>query len=136
MIDPHDEEYDADLEECLDWQSNYLQSGRRRDVLIKWLTARPMDASIVTADIVQFLQSRQERLEKEPLREIMKEEIYAMFTTGDFLGCSAFGKVEGWKNLSTKMKINKIVSLYPQFKGNESGLENIISEQKKLRSQE
>ena len=85
MNDPYDEEYDADLEECLDWQYNYLESGRRRDILIKWLTARPMDASIVTEDILQFLQSRREQLNKEPLREPMKKDIYAMFTTGECL---------------------------------------------------
>ena len=133
MNDPYYEDYDADSEECIDWQSDYLQSGRRRDVLIKWLTARPMDASIVTADIVEFLQSRQERLEKEPLRKIMKEDIYAMFATGDFLG---FGKIEGWESFSSKQKINEIAKAFPEYLGNESGLENIISEQKKLRSQE
>lgn len=133
MNDPYDEDYDADLEECLDWQYGYLESGRRRDVLIKWLTARPMDASIVTEDIVKFLQSRRERLTKEPLRELMKEDIYAMFTTGECLG---FGKIEGWDCFSSKKKINEIVRFFPQFKGNESGLENIISEQKKIHNQE
>jgi len=133
MNEPYYEDYDADLEECIDWQADYLGSGRRRDVLIKWLTARPMDASIVAADIVQFLQSRRERLNKEPLRELMKEDIYAMFTTGECLG---FGKIEGWDCFSSKKKINEIVRFFPQFKGNESGLENIISEQKKIHDQE
>ncbi|MDP4062097.1 hypothetical protein RBLE17_18540 [Rhodobacteraceae bacterium LE17] len=92
-----------------------------------------MDASIVTEDIVQFLQSRREQLNKEPLREPMKEDIYAMFTTGECLG---FGKIEDWDYFSSKKKINEIVRFFPQFKGNESGLENIISEQKKIHNQE
>jgi len=41
-----------------------------------------------------------------------------------------------WDCFSSKKKINEIVRFFPQFKGNESGLENIISEQKKIHNQE
>jgi len=128
-----DDDYDADLEECLDWQSKYLTSGRRRDVLIEWLMDRPQDSWIVTADIIQFLQSRKVQLEQDPLSEMGKEEIYTMFKTGDVFG---FGKVEGWENFSTKEKINKIANMFPKYSKNWSGLENIISEQRKQSSQE
>lgn len=128
-----DDDYDADLEECLDWQSKYLISGRRRDVLIEWLMDRPQDSWMVTADIIQFLQSRKVQLEQDPLSEMGKEEIYTMFKTGDVFG---FGKVEGWENFSTKEKINKIANMLPKYSKNWSGLENIVSEQRKQSSQE
>lgn len=129
----NDEGNDPDLEECIDWQVYYLISGRRRDVLIEWLTARPQDSWMVAADTVQFLQSRKMQLEQDPLREMKKEDIYTMFMTGDVLG---FGKIEGWENFSAKEKINQIANMFPEYVGNWSGLENIISDQKKQSSQE
>ena len=128
-----DEGYDADLEDCLDWQRKYLTSGKRRDVLIEWLMARPQDSWMVAADIIQFLQSRKVRLEQDPLSEMRKEDIYTMFRTGDVFG---FGKVEGWENFSTKEKINKIAIMFPEYSRNWSGLENIISEKRRQSSQE
>lgn len=128
-----DEEYDADLEECIDWQRRYLTSGKRRDVLIEWLMARPQDSWMVAADIIKFLQSRKVRLEQDPLSEMRKEDIYTMFRTGDIFG---FGKVEGWENFSAKEKINKIANMFPEYSGNWSGLENIISEKRRQSSQE
>ena len=50
-----------------------------------------------------------------------------MRQTGDFLG---FGKIDGWDDFSVKQKINEIAKAFTQYIGNESGLENIISEQK------
>ena len=43
MNDPYDEDYDADLEECIDWQARLtLTAGRATTTfLIEWLTARP-----------------------------------------------------------------------------------------------
>ena len=133
MISPINDEYDADLEECLDWQLDYNLSGKTCELLIEWLTERPQDASMVVDDILQFLQSRKTRLEKSPLNEIRKEDIYTIFKTGNVFG---FSKVEGWENFSTKEKINKIANMFPKYSKNWSGLENIISEQRKQSSQE
>ena len=127
------EDYDPDLEDCIDWQVNYLTSGRRRNVLIEWLTARPQDSWMVVADTLQFLKSSKVRLEQDPLREMKKEDIFTMFMTGDVFG---FGKIEGWENFSSKEKVNQIAKVFPKYIGNWSGLENIISEQKKQSSQE
>lgn len=132
MIDPHDE-YDADLEECLDWQTDYKISGKAREILIKWLSKRPQDAWMVADDIVQFLQSRKTRLEKAPLEEMKKEDIYTMFKTGNLLG---FGVIKGWDRFSAKQKYNEIARIFPEYLGNETGLENIVSEKKKEKFQE
>ena len=133
MISPINDEYDADLEECLDWQLDYNLSGKTCELLIEWLTERPQDASMVVDDILHFLQSRKTRLEKSPLNEMKKEDIYTMFKTGDVLG---FGAIRKWNILSSKQKFNAIASVFPEYLGNESGLENIVSEKKNEKNQE
>jgi hypothetical protein len=123
------EDYDANAEECFDWQFKYLSKGRSRAVLIAWLTARPQDANLIVHDILKFLPTERKYLEKDqnPLGSLQKEEIYKMRQTGDFLG---FGKIDGWDDFSVKQKINEIAKAFPLYIGNESGLENIISERK------
>lgn len=133
MISPINDEYDADLEECLDWQLDYKLSGKTRELLIKWLTERPQDASMVVDDILQFLQSRKTRLDNSPLNEMKKEDIYTIFKTGNILGLQT---VKGWEGLSSKQKFNAIASVFPEYLGNESGLENIVSEKKNEKNQE
>tara|TARA_B110000902_G_scaffold186157_1_gene210751 strand:+ start:378 stop:785 length:408 start_codon:yes stop_codon:yes gene_type:complete len=129
MSGPNYDDYDADAEECINWQLNYLSQGRSRAVLIAWLTARPEDANLIVHDILKFLPTERKYLEKDqnPLGSVQKEEIYKMRQTGDFLG---FGKIDGWDDFSVKQKINEIAKAFPQYIGNESGLENIVSEQK------
>ena len=129
MSDPYYDDYDANAEECFDWQFNYLSQGRSRAVLIAWLTARPQDANLIVQDILKFLPTERKYLEKDqnPLGSVQKEDIYKMRQTGDFLG---FGKIDGWDDFSVKQKINEIAKAFPQYIGNESGLENIVSEQK------
>ena len=129
MSGPNYDDYDADAEECINWQLNYLSQGKSRAVLIAWLTARPQDANLIVHDILKFLPTERKYLEKDqnPLGSLQKEEIYKMRQTGDFLG---FGKIEGWDDFSVKQKINEIAKAFPQYIGNESGLENIVSEQK------
>ena len=129
MSGPNYDDYDADAEECINWQLNYLSQGKSRAVLIAWLTARPQDANLIVHDILKFLPTERKYLEKDqnPLGSVQKEEIYKMRQTGDFLG---FGKIDGWDDFSVKQKINEIAKAYPQYIGNESGLENIVSEQK------
>jgi len=129
MSGPNYEDYDADAEECINWQLNYLSQGKSRAVLIAWLTARPQDANLIVHDILKFLPTERKYLEKDqnPLGSVQKEEIYKMRQTGDFLG---FGKIDGWDDFSVKQKINEIAKAFPQYIGNESGLENIVSEQK------
>ncbi|MGB4113518.1 MAG: hypothetical protein WBK15_10830, partial [Yoonia sp.] len=75
------------------------------------------------------LPTERKYLEKDqnPLGSLQKEEIYKMRQTGDFLG---FGKIDGWDDFSVKQKINEIAKAFPLYIGNESGLENIISERK------
>jgi hypothetical protein len=129
MSGPNYDDYDADAEECINWHLNYLSQGRSRAVLIAWLTARPEDANLIVHDILKFLPTERKYLEKDqnPLGSVQKEEIYKMRQTGDFLG---FGKIDGLDDFSVKQKINEIAKAYPQYIGNESGLENIVSEQK------
>ena len=129
MSGPNYEDYDADAEECINWQLNYLSQGKSRAVLIAWLTERPQDANLIVHDILKFLPTERKYLEKDqnPLGSVQKEEIYKMRQTGDFLG---FGKIDGWDDFSVKQKINEIAKAFPQYIGNESGLENIVSEQK------
>ena len=129
MSGPNYEDYDADAEECINWQLNYLSQGKSRAVLIAWLTARPQDANLIVHDILKFLPTEQKYLEKDqnPLGSVQKEDIYKMRQTGDFLG---FGKIDGWDDFSVKQKINEIAKAFPLYIGNESGLENIISERK------
>jgi hypothetical protein len=129
MSGPNYEDYDADAEECINWQLNYLSQGKSRAVLIAWLTARPQDANLIVHDILKFLPTERKYLEKDqnPLGSVQKEDIYKMRQTGDFLG---FGKIDGWDDFSVKQKINEIAKAFPQYIGNESGLENIVSEQK------
>ena len=129
MSGPNYEDYDADAEECINWQLNYLSQGKSRAVLIAWLTARPQDANLIVHDILKFLPTERKYLEKDqnPLGSVQKEDIYKMRQTGDFLG---FGKIDGWDDFSVKQTINEIAKAFPQYIGNESGLENIVSEQK------
>ena len=129
MSGPNYEDYDADAEECINWQLNYLSQGKSRAVLIAWLTAHPQDANLIVHDILKFLPTERKYLEKDqnPLGSVQKEDIYKMRQTGDFLG---FGKIDGWDDFSVKQKINEIAKAFPQYIGNESGLENIVSEQK------
>jgi hypothetical protein len=129
MSGPNYDDYDADAEECINWQLNYLSQGKSRAVLIAWLTARPQDANLIVHDILKFLPTERKYLEKDqnPLGSVQKEDIYKMRQTGDFLG---FGKIDGWDDFSVKQKINEIAKAFPQYIGNESGLENIVSEQK------
>jgi hypothetical protein len=129
MSGPNYDDYDADAEECINWQLNYLSQGKSRAALIAWLTARPQDANLIVHDILKFLPTERKYLEKDqnPLGSVQKEDIYKMRQTGDFLG---FGKIDGWDDFSVKQKINEIAKAFPQYIGNESGLENIVSEQK------
>jgi hypothetical protein len=129
MSGPNYDDYDADAEECINWQLNYLSQGKSRAVLIAWLTARPQDANLIVHDILKFLPTERKYLEKDqnPLGSVQKEDIYKMRQTGDSLG---FGKIDGWDDFSVKQKINEIAKAFPQYIGNESGLENIVSEQK------
>ena len=120
---------DPDLEDCIDWQLAYLSSGRSRQVLIDWLTARPRDSSIITGEIIEFLQTRRDYLDgdKTPLSTLTKEDIYSLFQTGNYLG---FGKIEGWDTMSYKMKIYEISRLFSEYEGKEASIRKIIHEQK------
>lgn len=129
MIGPHDEDYDADLEECIDWQLTYRSSGRSRQVLIDWLTARPQDSSIISGEIIEFLQTRRDFLDddKTPLSTLSKEDIYSLFKTGNYLG---FRKIEGWDTMPYKLKIYEISKLFSEYEGKEGSIRKIIHEQK------
>jgi hypothetical protein len=129
MIDPHDEDYDADLEECIDWQLTYRSSGRSRQVLIDWLTARPQDSLIISGEIIEFLQTRRDFLDddKTPLSTLSKEDIYSLFKTGNYLG---FRKIEGWDTMPYKLKIYEISKLFSEYEGKEGSIRKIIHEQK------
>ena len=111
MSGPNYEDYDADAEECINWQLNYLSQGKSRAVLIAWLTARPQDANLIVHDILKFLPTERKYLEKDqnPLGSVQKEDIYKMRQTGDFLG---FGKIDGWDDFSVKQKINEIAKAF------------------------
>ena len=129
MIDPLDEDYDTDFEECIDWQLTYRSSGRSRQVLIDWLTARPQDSSIISGEIIEFLQTRRDFLDddKTPLSTLSKEDIYSLFKTGNYLG---FGKIEGWDTMPYKLKIYEISKLFSEYEGKEGSIQKIIHEQK------
>ena len=131
MIDPHDEDYDADLEECIDWQLTYRSSGRSRQVLIDWLAARPQDSSIISSEIIEFLQTRRGFLDddKTPLSTLSKEDIYSLFKTGNYLG---FRKIEGWDTMPYKLKIYEISKLFSEYEGKEGSIRKIIHEQKSI----
>ncbi len=135
MSGPNYGDYDANTEECFDWQFEYLSQGRSRAVLIAWLAARPQDANIMVGEILKFLQTERKFLEKDrnPLGELQKEEIYKMYTTGDFGG---FGQIEGWDALASKQKVYEISKAYPEYRGKESRIWNIISEQMAKDSEE
>jgi hypothetical protein len=64
MSGPNYDDYDADAEECINWQLNYLSQGKSRAVLIAWLTARPQDANLIVHDILKFLPTEQNILQK------------------------------------------------------------------------
>jgi len=129
MNDPYYEDYDADFEECIDWQLDFLSSGRSRQVLIDWLTARPQDASFLINEIIEFLGMSRDYLDqdKSPLSTIRKEEIYSLFQTGDYLG---FGEIEGWDAMPYKVKIYEISKLFLEYEGKEGSISKIIHQQK------
>tara|TARA_B110000305_G_C18969348_1_gene416392 strand:- start:154 stop:561 length:408 start_codon:yes stop_codon:yes gene_type:complete len=132
MSDPNHDDYDANAEECMNWQYYYLSEGKSRQVLIAWLTARPQDANLIVGDILKFLQTERLFLEddRKPLGSFEKQDIYNMYVNGDFMG---FGKIDGWDKLLSKKKIYEISKAFPEYLGKESRLENIISEQKAKR---
>ena len=106
MSDPNHDNYDANAEECMNWQYYYLSEGKSRQVLIAWLTARPQDANLIVDDILKFLQTERLFLEddRKPLGSFEKQDIYNMYVNGDFMG---FGKIDGWDKLLSKKRFMK-----------------------------
>lgn len=118
---------DLELNEMLSWAEEWEALGNRKETLIRWLRARPQDATILIEPIIEFLESSPKiKLARgtTPLRQELIDEITRIFHTGEF---DPFSGVHGnWRELSYKQKIYEIHKRFPNF--SESNLGKIISE--------
>ena len=48
---------DLELNEMLSWAEEWETLGNRKETLIRWLRARPQDATILIEPIIEFLES-------------------------------------------------------------------------------
>ena len=118
---------DLELNEMLSWAEEWETLGNRKETLIKWLRARPQDATILIEPIIEFLESSPKvKLARgtTPLRQELVDEITRIFHTGEFDPFSSVHR--NWHELSYKQKIYEIHKRFPNF--SESNLGKIISE--------